>query len=137
MESSLITIDTSALVTLLDRRDPEHRRVRQAFVDDRGPYLIPAWILAEIGYFAETRLGPQVVDAFLKDFESGAFSFECGDQDVPRIRELVRRYADLPLGVADAAVIACAERNGGRVLTLDVRDFGVVAKEGKIEILPS
>lgn len=136
MESSLITLDTSALVTLLDRRDPDHRRVRQAFVADRGPYLVSAWILAEIGYFAETRLGAPVVAAFLGDLESGAFALECGDRDVPRIRELVSRYADLPLGVADAAVIACAERNGGRVLTLDVRDFGVVAKEGRITVHP-
>jgi predicted nucleic acid-binding protein len=137
VEPALITLDTSALVTLLDRRDPDHRRVRQAFVVDGGPYLIPAWILAEIGYVAESRLGVRALDAFLGDLEGGAFSFECGDQDVPRIRELVRRYADLPLGVADAAVIACAERNGGRVLTLDVRDFGVVAREKKIELLPA
>lgn len=133
----MITIDTGALVALLDRRDPDHRRVREALVTDTGPYLVPAWILAEVGYFAEARLGAKVVDAFLADLETSAYSFECGDRDLPRIRELVRRYADLPLGVADAAVIACAERNGGRVLTLDARDFGVVAKEGKIAVLPS
>ena len=34
------------------------------------------------------------------------------------------------------AVIACAERHGGRVLTLDVRHFGTVAREGKISLLP-
>lgn len=49
---------------------------------------------------------------------------------------LVRRYADLELGLVDAAVIACAERNGGRVLTLDLRHFGVVAREGTITIVP-
>ena len=38
--------------------------------------------------------------------------------------------------VADASVIACAERSGGRVLTLDLRDFGVVARAGQIRILP-
>ena len=135
MGPQLITVDTSALVTLLDRRDPEHRPVRQALVDDGGPYLVPAWILAEIGYFVETRLGVKVLDAFLADLDVGALSLECGDQDVARIRELVRRYADLPLGVADAAVIACAERNGGKVLTLD-RDFAIVAKEGRITVEP-
>ena len=56
--------------------------------------------------------------------------------DFARIRELVGRYADLPLGFADASVIACAERNGGRVLTFDARDFGVVAREGTIQPLP-
>ena len=53
-----------------------------------------------------------------------------------RIRLLVRRYADLPLGFVDAAVIACAERRGGRVLTLDRRHFGVVGREGTLTLLP-
>jgi len=55
---------------------------------------------------------------------------------VPHIRALTRRYADLPLGFADAAVIACAERHGGRVLTRDLRHFGVVAREGRLIVLP-
>ncbi len=134
--TALITLDTSALIPLLDRRDPDHKRVRDVFVEDGGPYLVPAWILAEVGYVIEQRLKARALDVFLADLESGAFAFECGDADVPRIRELVRRYADLPLGLADAAVVACAERNGGRVLTLDA-DFGVVAKERKITVHPT
>lgn len=132
----MITLDTSAVLPLLDRRDPDHRRVREAFVEDGGPYLVPAWIIAEVGYLVEQRLKARVLDVFLADLETGAFAFECGDTDVPRIRELVRRYADLPLGVADAAVVACAERNGGRVLTLDA-DFAIVAKERKITVHPT
>lgn len=133
----LITLDTSAVVALLDRRDPAHRRVRAELEADSGPYLLPAWILAEVAYFADVRIPAKAADALLGDLESGAYAVECGDADVPRIRELVARYADLPLGIADAAVIACAERNGGRVLTLDVRDFGVVSKEGRITVVPS
>jgi predicted nucleic acid-binding protein len=64
-----------------------------------------------------------------------------GSQTRPRWRiaaqyELAARYADLPLGVADAAVAVCAERHGGRVLTLDRRDFDVVAGEARLEVLP-
>ena len=56
--------------------------------------------------------------------------------ELPRVRELVQRYADLPLGFADAAVVACAERTTGRVLTFDRRDFAVVAREGTIQLAP-
>lgn len=42
----------------------------------------------------------------------------------------------MPLGFVDAAVIACAERTGGRVLTFDRRAFGVAVAEGAITILP-
>ncbi len=102
---------------------------------DRGPYLVPAGILAEVTYMIEQRLGLHALDLFLADLESHAYALDCGEQDLQRIRELVRRYADLPLGFADAAVIACAERNGGQVLTLDLRDFGVVAREGTIQVV--
>lgn len=98
---------------------------------------MPAGILAEIAYLVERWLGLEVLDALLADLESGALSVECGDEDIARVRELVGRYADLPLGLADAAVIACAERHGGKVLTLDVHDFGVVAREGTIALLPA
>ena len=78
-----------------------------------------------------------MLEGFVLDLEEGGFSLECGEEDLPRIRELVHRYVDLPLGFADASVISCAERtSGGRVLTLDRRHFGVVAGEGKITLLP-
>jgi predicted nucleic acid-binding protein len=133
----LITLDTSGLLALLNRHDPDHARVRGVLESDSGPYLVPAGILAEITYMVEQRLGLRTLDLFLQDLESSAYSFECGLEDVPRIRALIARYADLPLGFADASVVACAERSGGRVLTLDVRDFGVVAREGTILVLPA
>jgi len=83
----------------------------------------------------EQRLGPSTLDLFPQDLESSTYALECGQEDLPRIRVLIARYADLPLGFADASVVACAERSGGRVLTLDLRDFGVVAREGTIQIL--
>jgi hypothetical protein len=132
----LITLDTSALFALVNRSDPDHQRVKDAFEGDGGPYLVPAGILAEIAYLLEQRLGNDILDAFLADLESGALTFEAGEEDLPRVRELAVRYADLPLGFADAAVIACAERHEGRVLTLDARHFGTVAREGTITLLP-
>lgn len=96
---------------------------------------MPAAALAEVGYFIERDHGPRILAAFLDDIIEGAYSVDCGERDWLRIRELVIRYADLPLGLADAAVIACAERNGGRVATLDVRHFGVVAREGTFQIV--
>lgn len=79
---------------------------------------------------------PGGVDALIKDLDAGALVLDCGEQDYRRVRELMLRYADFPLGLVDAAVIACAERSGGRVLTLDLRHFGAVARDGTITVLP-
>jgi predicted nucleic acid-binding protein len=75
-----------------------------------------------------------VLGAFLDDLSTQAYLLDCGEDDFPRITALMTRYADLPLGFADSAMIACAERSGRRVLTLDRRDFSVVAGEGTIEL---
>ena len=132
----MITLDTSAVFALANRKDPDHKRVRRVFEADGGPYLVPAGALAEMTFLIEDRLGWQALDAFLSNLADRALSLECGEEDLPRVRELASRYHDLPLGAADASVIACAERNGGRVLTLDRRDFDVVGREGKLVVAP-
>ena len=132
----MLAIDTSGLFAALDSDDPHHADAVTALRQDPVAPLMPAGILAEVGYMVETRLGVDVLDAVLADLQEGAFVLDCGDADLPRIRELIRRYRDLPLGFADSAVIACAERTGARVLTFDHRHFGVVAREGRVELAP-
>jgi len=46
--------------------------------------------------------------------------------EAPRLRELMREYRDLPMDLADAALVRVAEREGlHRIFTLDRRDFEV------------
>lgn len=64
---------------------------------------------------------------------------ELGREDLPRIRELMRKYADLPMDFADAALVRVAERERiHRVFTLDRRDFEIYRPRGfsRFEILP-
>ena len=133
----MITLDTSGLYALLNRRDSAHASAVEALNGDAGPYLVPAATLGEIAFLVEERLGIRVLDLLLADLESGAYTLDCGEGDMGRTRQLVKRYEDPGLGFVDAAVIACAERSGGRVLTFDLRDFGVVAGEGTITVLPA
>jgi predicted nucleic acid-binding protein len=130
----MITLDTSALLALADRGDREHAAVAAALTAEAGPYVVPAGIIGEAGYMLGV-LGGSALDAFLADLSDGRFTYDAGAGDFPRIRELVARYEDLGLGLADAAVVACAERRGGRVLTTDRRDFRVVAGEGRIHLV--
>lgn len=132
----MIVLDTSALLALIDADDPDHRRCAEALEAEDPPYLVPAGILAEIGYLCERKVGLPALEALLTDLASGAFTLDCGEADFERIAELAGRYSDLGLGFADASVIACAERSGGRTMTLDRRDFDVVAAEGAITVLP-
>lgn len=59
--------------------------------------------------------------------------------DAPRVGELMRKYRDLPMDLADAALVRVAERDRlRRVFTLDRRDFSVYRplKLGRFTIVP-
>ena len=117
--------------------DPDHERVLRAMAREPAPWIVAAAVLGEIGYLVASRGTPAALDAFLQDLDDGTYTLDDGIEDIARVRVLVRRYADLPLGLVDAMVIACAERNGGLVATLDQRHFGVVAREGTITVVPA
>lgn len=130
----MLTLDSSGIIALLVGSDPDHHAAVAALGRDPGPWVVPAGILAEATFMIERRGGPAALEVFLEDLETGAYTLDCDERDLPRIRELVRRYRDLPLGFADASVVACAERSGGAVLTFDRRDFQVVAGGGTITL---
>jgi uncharacterized protein len=90
---------------------------------------------------AESRLGSQTEALFLDSLASGEFELEGVDaSDLARMAELVGRYADFPLGAADASVVAVAERlKTARIATLDHRHFRAVrpAHCDAFELLPA
>jgi len=77
---------------------------------------------------AEASVGSAAEAGFLRSVAAGELTLvELSSADRSRMAELVERYADLPLGAADASVVAIAERLGIReVATLDRRHFTVV-----------
>jgi uncharacterized protein len=134
----MMTLDTSGLLAVMDTQDRHHSACASAFDSDRGPYLLATAVLAEIAWLLEARFHPDVAQRLLTEIWKGALVLSWESQDIRRIQGLTQKYRDLSLGLADAAVIACAERNGGRVLTTDWRHFSVVARgEKSITVLPA
>jgi uncharacterized protein len=130
----MIILDTSALIASLNRNDANHSHAADVIRRVEGPLVVPALIMAEVAYLVEQRLGQHVLAGFLDDVLRQAYLVEFQEPDFLRIRQLIQRYADLPLGFADASVIACAERRRGPVLTFDFRHFSVVAREQTFEM---
>ena len=123
-----LVADSGALYALYDADDRHHEAVSAALAAARGPVVVPAVLLSEADYLLREFLGIDAELDFLASLESGAFLVEPPTQaDVARIRELVEQYRDLDLGLADAAVVATAERLRVRtILTVDERDFRAV-----------
>jgi len=133
--------DSGAVYALYDARDRHHARVAEVIKHENGAIVIPVAILAEIDYLLRVRLGTRAVIRFLEGIAAGGFILEAFTaQDVSRCQTLLKTYADLELGLADASVIATADRKGiRRILTVDLRDFRAVrAADGKpFTLLPA
>ena len=89
---------------------------------------MPTLCLAEAAYLIGDRLGWKREIQLLAALESAELVIEPLDpSDLERIAQLVVAYRDLPLGTADASVVATAERLGvTTIATLDRRHFEVV-----------
>ncbi len=96
-------------------------------------------MITEVTHLIATRLGTGPEVRFLGDLAAGNLIAEpVAATDWLRIAELVATYRDLPLGTADASVIAAAERlDVPQIATLDRRHFGVVTSRiGVLTLLP-
>lgn len=120
--------DTGVLYAAAVRRDRNHERCVQLIEGWPDPLVTPAPVVVELDWLAHTRRVPAISDGVLRAIETGGLYVEdLTLEDYGRIRELCRRYDDLPLGLVDASLVAVAERLGERTIaTLDHRHFTVV-----------
>jgi predicted nucleic acid-binding protein len=83
-------------------------------------------VLTEASYLLASRLGPEFSARLMDDVAEGNLMLWTPPvHDIPRIPRLLRRYANLPMDLADASLVLLAEHLGhGRILSTDMRDFG-------------
>lgn len=124
----MILVDTGPVVAAAFEKDPDHALCVETLGRAPGPLVMSPFVATEVCYFLGSRSSPAAESAFLRSLAVGTFELvDLMSEDLRRSAELVEHYADLPLGAADASVIALAERlEITTVLTLDQRHFRVV-----------
>jgi len=133
-----VLVDAGPLVALIDRSDPYHQVCREtlAAIEDPLRTVWPAF--TEAMYLLRSSARAQRALWDMLALESVQL-LELGADDYPRMRELMWKYRDLPMDLADAALVRVAERERvRRVFTIDRRDFEVYRpyRLGRFEILP-
>lgn len=121
----MILIDAGPLVALVDAGDQHHAKCAAALKELREP-LATVWPpFVEAMYLLSDLTVAQ--DALWEMLERGAVLLLPLDaSDFPRIRELMSKYANRPMDLADAALLRVAEREGLRkIFTVDRGDFSV------------
>jgi hypothetical protein len=116
-----IAADAGPLIALIDGSDDYHSDVVAFLADLRQPLVTNLVVVSEVAALLplryQLRFFGWAIDALEIDQETVG--------DLPRIIEIMDKYADLPADFADAALVAMCERRGiTSVATLD-RHFEV------------
>ncbi|BCA56428.1 pilus biogenesis protein [Nitrospira sp. KM1] len=134
----MVLIDAGPLIALIHKDDRHHERCVEALRSVSEP-LGTVWpAFTEAMYLLSFSWRAQ--EALWEMLERGVIVLLALElQEVSRMRELMKKYKDLPMDLADAALVAVAERERIRqIFTLDRRDFEVYrpARLGRFILLP-
>ena len=73
----------------------------------------------------QKRVGIDAPKLFIRKIAAGMVKvFDLDSTHCPRIEQLMEKYRNLPMDLADASLVILAEELGhGRILSVDYRDF--------------
>ena len=135
----MILIDAGPLVAIIHADDDHHAECTAFLETVEGPFVSVWPAVTEAMYLLGFSLKAQ--DALWEMLDRGFIRLlPLTADDVPRMRELMAKYKDLPMDLADAALVRVAERERIRqVFTTDRKDFEVYrpARLRHFTILPS
>jgi uncharacterized protein len=120
-----VLVDTSPIVAILSRRDQYHRTCVDALRDMPGP-LFTCWpVITEAAWLL--RRDANAIQQLLNSIDGGLFEMQTlTTADAKPISAIMKKYRDIRIQLADAALVHLAARDGvDTVFTLDRRDFSV------------
>ena len=123
----MIAVDTGYFYALTDRRDAWHARALAATERLVGESMVTTWpVLTEACHLLTARLGAEFACELMADVADGGIDvWTPPTEALARVPALMRKYAALPMDLADASLVLLAEHLGhGRILSTDERDFG-------------
>ena len=130
----LVILDTGPLVALVNGRDKDHQWAVAQWSQIEAPLLTCESVISEACFLlGQTPTGgTPVLEMLARGVLSTPFRL---DEHSRSVGALMRKYADVPMSVADACLVRMAELSAqSTVLTLD-RDFRVYRKNGR-QVIP-
>jgi len=124
-KNEYLIIDTGFFVALGNKRDQYHQKAIKILKILPKRKWITTWpILTEVCHML-LNAAPDKIVPFLKNLEMGVFSvFDLTENNYGLLRELMNKYSDLPMDLADASLVVLANHlKQGDILSTDCRDF--------------
>jgi predicted nucleic acid-binding protein len=111
-------------VAAVNRRDQAHALAVELLTRIGRNLVVPEPVIVEVDQLARARVGGDAARRFLSALDAGEHEIAYLSPGIlRRAIEIDHRYADLDLGLADASVMALAERRRLPILTFDFGHF--------------
>src|SRR5437899_9481021 len=120
-----VLVDTGPIVAILSRRDQFHRTCVEALRDMPGPLFSCCPVITEAAWLL--RRDSNAVQQLLNSLDAGFLELlPLTTTDAKPIAAMLKKYRDIRIQLADAALVHLAARDGlDTIFTLDQRDFSV------------
>jgi predicted nucleic acid-binding protein len=114
-----VLLDTGVIVALLDRSEKMHRACVEAVESCHSPLITCEAVIAESCYLL--RGLPGAAEAIAENVAASIFQIPFRlSQDIAGVKQLLRKYRDRKIDLADACLIHMAQEFGtSDVFTLD------------------
>ena len=130
MSHGAVIVDTGPLVAALDEADHYHQWTVDQIDRLVPPMLVCEPVLAEAMFLLRNLARAR--DELLRLLANGALSVAFRvEQHVPQLRELLRKYHDQPISLADACIVRMAELNPHHAVFTLNSDFTVYRRHGR------
>ena len=130
-------LDTGPWVALIDRSESGHEMCVKWLEDYSGKLYSTEAVLTEVLYLLDFSLKAQsaAIDFILK---SVVELIPTSVESLGRVKNLMKKYSDLPMDYADATIVCLAiDTKIKNIVTFDKRDFGIYRiKRQTFQIMP-
>ncbi|MFB2935776.1 type II toxin-antitoxin system VapC family toxin [Aerosakkonemataceae cyanobacterium BLCC-F154] len=122
-----VILDTSPLVAFIDKGDNFHHWTKETWKNLAIPLFTCEAVISEACFLLRRTYGGQ--DAVMSMLEAGVITISLHlDDEIGSICQLMKRYQNVPMSLADACLVRMSELiEGSSVLTLD-SDFRIYRK---------
>ena len=122
----MIAVDTGFFYALADVRDAHHGAAVSWQDSVREGWMTTWPVLTEAVHLLERRIATaSAIDLVQEVADGNILVWNIPPDAFRTIPALMKRYANLPMDLADASLVLLAGHLGhGRILTTDERDFG-------------
>ena len=128
-----VILDTGPLVAMIDGDDHRHDWVKSQLASLRPPFLTCEAVISEAMFLLpQAKRGlPTLLSLLREGLVQVSFDF---DDNLEAVTQLVAKYQDLPMSMADACLVRMSElHDRTRVFTLDSH-FRIYRRHGRQSI---